>query len=229
MRLKIRRSLLVKEVSLLEGIVEKRSTMPILNYLLLKAQGDSLEIQGTDLELGGIVKIEAQVEEGGAVTVESSKFLSLMKDMDGEFVEIVEEEDSKIEIRCGKSNYTLFGLSPDNYPTIPLPQNEEKIVVDIDIFKSLIKAVRFSISEDQYKDVNGADFIAEGHTLSMVSTDYSRLSYMKGNVEKNYGHVDFLIHKKALSELSKMGDGGDLEILKGVNNIFFINCIKIIN
>ena len=228
MRLKIRRSLLVKEVSLLEGIVEKRSTMPILNYLLLKAQGDSLEIQGTDLELGGIVKIEAQVEEGGAVTVESSKFLSLMKDMDGEFVEIVEEEDSKIEIRCGKSNYTLFGLSPDNYPTIPLPQNEEKIVVDIDIFKSLIKAVRFSISEDQYKDVNGADFIAEGNTLSMVSTDYSRLSYMKGNVEKNYGHVDFLIHKKALSELSKMGDGGDLEILKGVNNIFFINKNKIL-
>ena len=107
---------MVKEVSLLEGIVEKRSTMPILNYLLLKAQGDSLEIQGTDLELGGIVKIEAQVEEGGAVTVESSKFLSLMKDMDGEFVEIVEEEDSKIEAITPSSDSLPTTIRPSPFP-----------------------------------------------------------------------------------------------------------------
>lgn len=223
MKVKIERTLLLKELDLMNGIVEKRSTMPILNYILLKSkEGGKIEISGTDLEIGIVIEINAEIERDGSITVAFSLLYNLIKEMETEYIEIEEKEDSVVELRGGNSFYTLYGLSPDNFPTIPLPENEEKVIIDIKIFKKLIKMIKYAISEEHYTAMGGGYFIFKGKTIEAVSSDYNRLAYVKTEVGENFGEIDFLIYRKALNEILKFEDEGKIEVIKGVNNYFFV-------
>ena len=223
MKVKIKRTLLLKELELMNGIVEKRSTMPILNYVLLKTKNlEKIEISGTDLEIGIIIEMDAEIEKEGSITVAFSLLYNLVKEMDTEFIEIEEKEDSIIDLKGGTSFYTLYGLSPDNFPTIPLPEEEEEITVDIKVFKNLIRMIRYAISEEHYTAMGGGYFIFKGNTIEAVSSDYNRLAYAKTEVSKNYKETDLLVYRKALNELLKFEDEGEIKIIKGVNNYFFI-------
>ena len=229
MRVKIKRALLLKELELINGIVEKRSTMPILNYILLKTKDEkTIEISGTDLEIGIVIKTEAEVEAEGSITVAFSLLYNLIKEMDTEEIEVEEKEDSVIEVRGGRSFYTLYGLSPDNFPTIPLPEEESEVTVDVKIFKKLIKMIKYAISEEHYTAMGGGYFIFNGNIIEAVSSDYNRLAYVKAKVSGNYRETDFLIYRKALNQILKFGDEGLLKIVKGVNNYFFIYENKIL-
>jgi len=223
MKIRISKKALIKELNLIDGIVEKRTTMPILNYMLIETKGkNKVEISGTDLEMGIIIEVEAEIEQEGSATVLFSLFNNLIKAMDCEYVDIEEKEESKIELKGGNSFYTLFGLPADNYPNIPLPEGGKEIKIRFNLLKRMIELIKISVSEDQYTGTSGGYFVFNGKKIEAASTDYNRLSYAITETGEKYEESEFLIYKKALEEISKFGKEGDIKIIKGVNNYFFV-------
>jgi DNA polymerase-3 subunit beta len=222
MKIKIKRVSLVKELELINGVIEKRNTMPVLNYFLLKTKGkEKIELSGTDLEIGVVIEMDAKVEEEGSFAILFSVFINLVKEMDNEFVIIESIDNENIEVKGGKGIYKLFTISADNYPTIPLPEEGEKIRIDIKELKEIIKLIKFSISAEQYSNASGGYFLFNGDKIIAASTDYLRLSYVERKVSDDYPKTEFLFYKKILSEILELSDEGEIEILKGINNYFF--------
>ncbi len=222
MKIKIKRDTFLKELELIGGVIEKRNTMAVLNYFLLKTKGENkIEISGTDLEIGVIIELDAEVEEEGTFAILFSVFINLMKEMDTEYIVIESLDSENIQIVGGHGVYKLFTISEDNYPTIPLPEEGEKIKVGVKDLKEIIKLIKFSISSEPYSEASGGYFLFDGNYITAASTDYLRLSYVKKKVEREYKREEYLFYRKILFEILELNENGEIEILKGINNYFF--------
>lgn len=122
MRFTVSKESILSELQLLQGIVEKRNTMPILANILMEAADGKVEMTGTDLEVGLKTHFEAQIEKPGATTVNGKKIFEIVKSLpEGQSVEF-EEKDDQMEIKAGKSEFKVLCLPKDDYPQVPEPK-----------------------------------------------------------------------------------------------------------
>ena len=223
MKFSIKKDNILEELQLLQGIVEKRNTMPILANILVQAAGTEVELTGTDLEVGLRTHFEAQIDEPGAVTVSGKKIFEIVKSLpDGETVTFKEDKDLMMEVTAGESEFKILCLPKEDYPQVPEPKFGERISVPVDQFKTMIDRVFFAIAQEQRYYLNGALMVLKNKSVELVSTDGHRLSYTAKAVDDLSlpKEIRVIVAKKTLSELRKYG-GGTVEFDMDENNLFF--------
>jgi DNA polymerase-3 subunit beta len=223
MKFSVVKEVILDELQLLQGIVEKRNTMPILANILVSADGDKVEMTGTDLEVGMRTHFPAQVEQPGAITVSGKKVFEIVKSLaDEKMITFEENEDLMMEIRSGKSEFKVLCLPKEDYPLVPEAKFDKRIVLPMDRVQEMIDRVYFAIAQEQRYYLNGALLILKPGTIELVSTDGHRLSYTSAAVEglEPGEEVRVIVAKKSLGELRKMTDG-TVEFDRDENNLFF--------
>lgn len=223
MKFSIEKEKIIDELQLLQGIVEKRNTMPILANILVEVKENEINLTGTDLEVGLKTHFEADVEEIGSITVSGKKLFEIVKSLkEKQKVEFKEGGDLLMEIKSGESQFRILCLPKEDFPQVPEPKFEKRITIPLNIFKEMIDRVYFAIAQEQRYYLNGALMILKENSMQMVSTDGHRLAYTAKNIDelKVEQEIKVIISKKALGELRKF-DNEKLEFDLDENNLFF--------
>jgi DNA polymerase-3 subunit beta len=209
MEFTVNRTDLVRELSLSQGVVEKKTTIPILSNVLLEAAGDRITLTATDLELGIRCSCPARVKKEGAGTVPARKLLDYVRLLPEADVNMKFEENHWATIKCGRSRTRIAGMSRESFPE--LPQMPERMAeIPVKTLASMIARTAFAISMEESRfTLNGALLVMRPEGLTMVATDGHRLAYVQATPAES-GHIDkpfrALIPKKAMAELIKLGD-----------------------
>ena len=217
----------VRELSLSQGVVEKKTTIPILSNVLLECQEDRIALTATDLELGIRCSCPARVKREGAGTLPARKLLDYARLLPETDINVKFLENHWASITCGRSRTRIAGISRESFPE--LPQMPEPIAeFPLKILASMIARTAFAISMEESRfTLNGALLLMRPEGLTMVATDGHRLAYVQASGESVASPKLFraLIPKKAMGELVKLGDeAGDeakVSFAGDDNHLFF--------
>jgi DNA polymerase III subunit beta len=209
MKLTIKKEEILKGLQRIQGVVEKKNTMPILSNMLLTAEGKSLEIIATDLEIGLRGRYVAEVEKPGAVTVSAKKMYEIVRELPAEDVQIKVEEGSWVKILSGRSQFKLVGLPKDEYPALPDVAEEGMISIDGATLRDMIRKTLYSVGENDARYVLNGLYVhmsqaKQGLTIRMVGTDGHRLSMIDRVVDAKHRDESIIIPKKAMMELRRI-------------------------
>src|SRR6204780_1186525 len=227
MEFSVSKSALLNELSTTQGVVERKTTIPILSNLLVEAKGDRLNITATDLELSIRTSCDAKVKKEGAGTIPAKKLLELVRLLPEGEIKFRLLENHWVEIVSDKKKYKLVGMAKENFPTLPaMPHVLVKIPAAT--MESLIGKTKFAISmEESRYTLNGGLLILKPDTLAMVATDGHRLALAETDQKLAglNGEMKVLIPKKAMDEVEKLASaaGSDLtiEFAKHESHLFF--------
>jgi DNA polymerase-3 subunit beta len=214
---------LVDALAITQSAVPAKSTLAILGNMQFVADGDRLEITGTNIDLWARTKIAAAVETGGAVTLPARRFGEIARHLDADDVEVA-VEGTQATVRGGRATFKLMGLDASDYPVFPEVKAEHALTLTQGTLKNLIKKTLFAASEDVTRyALNGVCIQAEGNEVRFVATDGYRLALTSLKTEIEIGGiVDVILPSKAASELSKvLGDDDPAEISFGESHISF--------
>jgi DNA polymerase-3 subunit beta len=223
MKFSIKKEDIASELQLLQGIVEKRNTMPILANILVNATEKEIEITGTDLEVGLKTHFPAQIKEAGSITLSGKKIFEVVKSLpEGKVVTFEETGDLTMQITSGESKFKVLCLPKEDYPQVPEAKFEKKIVFPLDMFQEMIDRVYFAITQEQRYYLSGALLIIKDKSMQLVSTDGHRLAYTANSVKelKVENEIRAIVAKKTLSELRKFEDE-TIEFDLDESNLFF--------
>jgi DNA polymerase-3 subunit beta len=222
MKFSVPKEIFLDELQLLQGIVEKRNTMPILANILMNASEKEVELTGTDLEVGLRTHFAAEIQKPGAITVNGKKIFEIVKSLpEGQGV-TVEQKGETIEITAGESEFKVLCMQKEDYPQVPEANFEKKIKLPLKDMKDMIDRVFYAITQEQRYYLNGALLLLKNKHMELVSTDGHRLSYTAKaedgvKVEKE---LSVIVAKKTLNELRKFEDE-EVEFDLDENNLFF--------
>jgi DNA polymerase-3 subunit beta len=222
MKFSIAKEPFLDELQILQGIVEKRNTMPILANILMNVRENDIELTGTDLEVGMRTHLGADIGRAGAITVNGKKIYEIVKSLpEGQTVE-VELKDETIEIRAGASEFKVLCLAKEDYPQVPDAKFEKGITLPLQDLKDMIDRVFYAITQEQRYYLNGALLSLKNRQIELVSTDGHRLSYTKKAQDglKVDKELSVIVAKKTLSEIRKF-EGETLAFDLDENNLFF--------
>ncbi len=223
MEFRIGKESFMKALQRIQGIVEKRNTMPILSNALLEVQNDLLYITATDLEVGMKSSYPAKVMREGKITVSAKKLYEIVKEMPDEEIHFSTKDNDWVEIVCGKARFNIVGLSSDEFPYFPKIKEESFIVFKNEILSEMIEKTAYAICYDETKyNLNGVFIKAfeEGgeSVLKMVATDGHRLSLSQKTITGNISEElskGVIFPKKGIFELKKMVEEESSEIMLG--------------
>ena len=222
MRISLTREALLEELQILQGIVEKRNTMPILANILVEVSDKAVELMGTDLEVGLKTGLEAEISRSGSLTVNGKKFFEIVRAIpEGEKV-VLDQKNDKIEIKAGNAEFKLNCQSREDFPAIQESAFERRLSFSLEGFQKMIDRVFYAITQEQRYYLNGALLSLKDGELELVSTDGHRLSYTKKAEPGVKGReaASYIVAKKSLNELRKMS-GETIDFDYDENNLFF--------
>src|SRR6266513_5603343 len=136
---------LQKELQLCQGVVEKRSTMPILSNVLLKAGDDRLQIAATDLDVTILSSCAAKITTPGGVTIEAKRLFDVIRSLPDEDVRVTMQENNSMLIESGTAKFRLLGLPAEDYPTLPTVNVADAYAIALDELKTMVGKVKFAI------------------------------------------------------------------------------------
>jgi DNA polymerase III subunit beta len=201
---------LVRELGLSQGVVEKKTTIPILSNVLLEAAGDRVILTATDLELGIRCACPAKVKSEGSGTIPARKLLDYVRLLPDADVNVKFLENHWASLTCGRSRTRIAGMSRESYPALPeMPETIAELPVKL--FSSMISRTAFAISTEESRfTLNGALLLLRGNVMTMVATDGHRLAFVEGCLETAETDRNFraLVPKKAMAEIVKLADEG---------------------
>jgi DNA polymerase III subunit beta len=227
MEFSVTKSALLNELSTTQGVVERKTTIPILSNLLVEAKGSQLAITATDLELSIRTTCEAKIKKEGAGTIPAKKLLELVRLLPEGDIKVKLLENHWVEIVSDKKKYKLVGMAKENFPALPaMPHTLVKIPAAI--LESLIAKTKFAISmEESRYTLNGGLLILKPDTLAMVATDGHRLALAETDhkLAGLGGEVKVLVPKKAMDEVEKLasaaGSDASIDFAKDESHLFF--------
>jgi DNA polymerase III subunit beta len=228
MEIKLKRSDMLKGLGLVQGIVERKTTMPILANVLLKAEGKNVFITATDLEVGMKVSLPSEVVSNGEVTVHARSIYDIVRELPDELVHIKVEDSNWVNIICGKSNFRVVGLSPEEFPALPDRDGGESQQIDCAVIKGMVEKTSFAMSTDETRyNLNGVYFerfdSEKGTGLKMVATDGHRLSIVDRVIEQKWSFPGgVIIPRKGVGEIKKLVDSGDSPVELWVGKKYLI-------
>lgn len=212
-----------KELSLMQGVVEKKSTIPILSNLLVEAKTGGIEIKGTDLDVSITTFCEAEVKQPGSICIPAKKLFEIVRALPEAEIELKSGENDQVTLTCERSRFKLLGVPRDNFPEIQ-SFTAGALSIPADLFRSLINRTIFAITNEESRyALNGAKFELMDPCVRMVATDGHRLSFMEKKMTLSSEKLDVLIPKKTLGELSKLSAESNDPIEFGFqeNHLFF--------
>ena len=227
MEFTVSRTDLVRELNLSQGVVEKKTTIPILSNVLVEADSDRIVLTATDLELGIRCSCPARVKKGGAGTIPARRLLDYVRLLpDGE-VQIKTLENHWASLVSGRSRTRIAGMSRESFPELPA-MPEVLAEIPIGVLAAMIGRTIFSISTEESRfTLNGALLVLKKNSLVMVATDGHRLAMVESSEDLPgiTGSYRALLPRKAMTELQKLaGDSDPAAIVKfsgDENHLFF--------
>ena len=211
MELTVAKKDLLKIVARMQGVAERKSTMPVLANVLLSAEGNNtLRLAATDLYLSLMGRIPAEIAKGGSVAVSAKDLFERVKMMPDGPIVITSQDNATTTLKAAGTarRYTLRGMPGDDFPPLPQPaEGSPTLALDVDVLAELIAKTHFSISTDETRaHLNSALFEWEGDTVRMVTTDGHRLSKVDVKVAGRQASATMLIPLKAIQELRRLCD-----------------------
>src|SRR5437764_2869923 len=223
----IGKNALQKELGFVQGVVEKKNTIPVLSNILIESVGENtIRIIGTDLDITIRCETEAEIKTPGTMCVQARKLFDIARLLPDAPVSFRKEENEWVTVKCQSSNFKVAGVARDQFPEVPSFKSAPT-KLPADIFKSFIDRTIFAITQEESRyTLSGAKFILDKSGAKMVTTDGHRLAYVErkdlGASASKEG-MDVLIPRKTLAELTKLTASYEGEIGLGAdeNHIYF--------
>jgi DNA polymerase-3 subunit beta len=211
MELTVPKKDLLKLVTRMQGVAERKSTMPVLSNVLMAVDGPSaLRIAATDLYLALVGRVTVDVSKGGSVAVSAKDLLERVRMMPDGPIHLASQDNATTTIKAAGSarRYTLRGMPGDDFPPLPTPsEGSPSLAIDVEVLQELVAKTHFSISADETRaHLNSALFEWDGDLVRMVTTDGHRLSKMEVKVTGRQASATMLIPLKAIHELRRLSD-----------------------
>lgn len=227
MEFTVSRADLVRELNLSQGVVEKKTTIPILSNVLIEADGNRIVLTATDLELGIRCSCPARVKKSGAGTVPARRLLDYVRLLPDGDVQVKIQENHWAGLTSGRSKTRIAGMSRESFPELPkMPAVLAEI--PLSILSSMIGKTVFAISSEESRfTLNGALLVLKKGGLIMVATDGHRLAMIESSADIPgiTGAYRALLPRKAMLELQKLaGDASGEAIVRfsgDENHLFF--------
>ncbi len=225
MEFTIKQSVLKEELSFIQGVVERKSTIPILSNILIESLGENeIRILGTDLDVTIRCDAEAEIKQTGSMCIQARKLFDIVRTLDGGDVHFKKLENEWVQMKAGRANFRLAGVSREQYPELPIFKSAP-MKLSSEIFNYFIHNTAFAITNEQSRfTLSGAKFMIADGKARMVTTDGHRLAFIEKVIDDaGDTQIDVLIPKKALTELVKISRDADGEIQFGEdqNHIYF--------
>lgn len=210
MEIKITKTELLKGLTLVQGVVEKKTTMPILANVLLEAKGKDFSITATDLEVGVNSLLAAEIVKPGKVAVHAKGIYDIVKELPEGVVHITVGDNHRVDISCDRAQFKVVGLSPDEFPSLPKKGNGTTIKVEGGVINQMIEKTSFAMSTDEMRqNLNGVYLEENGGkgTLRMVAIDGHRLSICDRKIQGDWKlPKGVIIPRKGVVELKRLID-----------------------
>src|SRR6202162_302762 len=223
----VSKSELLRELTATQGVVERKTTIPILSNYLFEAAGDKLSLKATDLDLSLRTSCNAKVKKEGACTIPARKLYDYVKLLPNADISSRLLENHWVSIRCGRSNTKRVGMARSNFPGLPVFPSTGTIKIPSAVLRSMIAKTGFAIaSEESRYTLNGALMVLKPESITMVATDGHRLAHVERAGEKFEGvsgEMKTLIPKKAMDELKSLLDSDveTIDFAKDESTLFF--------
>jgi DNA polymerase-3 subunit beta len=226
MELVVRKTDLLKELALFQGIVERKNTIPILANVLIEAKGDQMRLAATDLEVGLRGSCPASIAKPGALTIPAKKFFEIVKELPETDIRIEEEKNGAVKVAADRFESRMQTLPKDDFPTLPDLAAGDGSLVNRALLREMVTKTQFAITgEDTRYFLNGALFVLRHDGMALVATDGHRLALVTAPREGDPKAEEqrTILPKKTLLELGRLlGDGdGDIRFARGESHIFF--------
>ena len=218
---------LLRELTATQGVVERKTTIPILSNFLFEAADDRLTITATDLDLSLRTSCAAKVKREGACTIPARKlydYVKLLPDVD---ISIKLLENHWVHIRAGRSNTKMVGMARANFPGLPTFPASGMVKIPAQTLRNMIGRTIFAISSEESRyTLNGGLMVLKPESITMVATDGHRLAHIEKQGEKFdvSGENRTLVPKKAMSEIYSLlqnSEADSIEFAKDESTLFF--------
>ncbi|MCI8491234.1 MAG: DNA polymerase III subunit beta [Lachnospiraceae bacterium] len=225
MKLICSKSNLLKGVNIVSKAVPVRTTMPILECILIDAATDEIKLTANDMELGIETVIEGQIIEPGIIAIDAKFFLEIVRKLPDNEITITTDTNFNTLITCEKAKFNITGKSGEDFSYLPYIERNDSIAISQFTLKEVIRQTIFSIAEnDSNKLMTGELFEINENQLKVVSLDGHRISIRTITLKDNYASKKVVVPGKTLNEISKILPGlaeDDVRIFITENHIIF--------
>ena len=224
MKFSCEKETLLNLLNIASRAVTGKSSLPLLEGLLLAADADTLTITGYDLSMGIRTTAQVDVVEPGRIVLNSRLFCEIVRKLPQDVVYLETDDKLMTTIKCGRSVFNLMASEADEYPALADVASDKGLSLPQPILKSMIAQTIFSVSDNESKPIHtGCLFEIEGSRLNVVAVDGYRLSVRRETVEGVPGDMKFVVPGASLREIERiLGDDDDIvEIFPDSKNILF--------
>lgn len=220
MEIIIHRNDLVKELHLVQGIVERKNSIPILSNVLAEARAGELRISATDLDVSLRCGCGAQVISEGAITLAAKKLYEIARALPESEVRLSLLPDAWAAIHCEQVSFKMAGLPREDFPALPEARSSKGVEIPGALLRDLILRTAFAITaEDARYYLAGALMVLDKEGVALVATDGHRLAYARRRTPLKVGEATrVLVPRKAIFELSRLLEAEDAAVFQQVDN-----------
>jgi DNA polymerase III subunit beta len=225
MKFNIQRNSFLEGIQKTLSIVEKKTTMPILNNVLIRTENNKITIVATDREIGLVADYDAEILDKGDVTVSARKLYEMIREIGGDTIQFEANESHRVTVTSQKIIYKIPGLPADDFPSVADDRSELNFYkIKGELFERLIRKTSFAMSADEMrKNLNGVFFetvddggknklrmiATDGHRLAMANVDTEGIPFLQ--LEKG-----IIIPRKGLGEIRRLIENATEEISVGM-------------
>lgn len=203
------KSKLIEGINIALKAIPGKSTMAILECLVLEVKENTIKLIANDLEIGIETIIEGDIKEEGSVAINAKVFFEIIRKLPSDEVNISVDENYVMNISCGKAKFNIAAKSTEEFPFLPTIMKKNNVIISQFSLKEIIHQTVFSISDNENtKVMTGELFEVKGDKLKVVSLDGHRISIRNINLKDTYEDVSVIIPGKTLIEISKILNGG---------------------
>lgn len=225
MKLICSKSDLLQGVNIVLKAVPSKTTMSILECILIDATTNDIKFTANDMELGIETKVKGDIIEKGMVAIDAKIFSEIVRKLPDNDVSIETDENYKTTITCEKAVFTISGKSGEDFSYLPVIEKNKFIYLSQFTLKEVIRQTIFSIADnDTNKLMTGELFEVDGNELKVVSLDGHRISIRKIELKDSFDNIKVIVPGKTLNEISKILSGGiedEVRIFFTMNHIVF--------
>ncbi|MCL2336864.1 MAG: DNA polymerase III subunit beta [Firmicutes bacterium] len=201
------KEMLMENINYVSRMASSRTTLPILECILLIADEDSgISLIANDLEMGIVTAmIPSDVETGGTVALDAKLFADIVRRLPDDAVYIEADENNITRIYSGRTEFTILGLNGEEFPQLPQVDKNQAYEISASLFKNMIRQTIFSVSMDDTKPIlTGQLMSIQNNTMDLVAVDGFRVSYVKHELEGKNANTSVVVPAKTLHEISRI-------------------------
>lgn len=218
MKITSKKTDLLNSINIVLKAVSPKTTLPILESIVIEAKDNMIKMITNDMELGIETIVKGQVDNQGTIAISAKLFSDIVRKLPDNDVFIEVDENFHMKINCERSSFNIPGMNPEEFPFLPKVDRSNKIEISQFSLKEIIRQTVFSISEnDVNKIMSGELFEIKEDKLRVISLDGHRISIRSILLKEKFGNFSVLVPGRTLIEISKILTGGTEDIV----NIYF--------